>query len=95
MPYSPYVDSSTNQLSKIFRPDGSWTEKVKQTIKVIEEGDYTYVCKTAVSQLDNTTEPVWQIMRIYSVGSETNIGYADGNILYDNILTEYNSKYYS
>lgn len=54
-----------------------------QQTKLVESGEYLYICKSAVGTAEATAK--WKIFRIDSLGSKV---YADGNANYDNVATD-------
>ncbi len=86
---------TNNALSNQFTPDGKLIEKVPKSRRIITDGNYTYVMSTAVGLHTQTTQPIWQIMRVDESNSgSVLISYADGNTRYDNIADNYASLSY-
>lgn len=74
----------------VINPDGTdITDSYDQT-KIVEDGGYTYVCKSKPGTAEATAE--WKIYRIDSNGSKV---YADGNYNYDNVATDPTTLNYS
>lgn len=57
------------------------------------DGNTTYIALAKVGAV--TSDPVWQIRKVYKVASVTKFLYADGNALFDNVWDNRASLTYS
>lgn len=85
---------TNNSLDESFIKKFQVVDKPKLSTRVYSSGSYTYVGKTSIGLSNYTTESIWQIKRIYSLGSDTLISWADGNDLFDNKWSEILIKNY-
>lgn len=69
-----------------------FTDSVKQTVKITESGNYTYIAKAKIGTDQSSAS--WQVLRIDET-TGTIILWADGNENFDNIATDLTSLTYS
>ncbi len=86
--------------TSVFQPLGYTGQSIQRmnadnlATKIVESGDYTYVCIAAPGTTESTAK--WQCKRIdESVSGTTVITWADGNSEFDNVATDPTGLSYS
>jgi len=89
------IDGQGNGYPMKVNSDGSANINIYQTYatRAVESGNYIFF---GIAQAGtNGSSSTWQVKRIYSSGTDTEINFADGNPNFDNVWNNYLNLDYS
>ncbi len=92
------IPPATFRTVKVTNPDGTWlagagSASAEYASKISIVGNYTYVAEADPGTTEATA--LWRVRRVYQLGDETTVTWADGDNSFDNVATDLTTLTYS